>query len=222
MVERFDLTERVVHWVTAGLMIWLIVSGAVLYVPALAVAVGHRATVEEWHVIGGVLLPFPVIVGFLLPSGRRLRADLARLNRWHHQDRPWWHHRTRDQVQLGKFNPGQKLNTAFVGGTVVVMLMTGLVMRFSAPFPISFATGATFVHDWLALAIAVTTLGHIAKAVSEPYALTSMVKGTTPRHWVRRHHPRWFAELTASGEAAGPPRDRKFPAGPAAAPPAEP
>ena len=189
-------------------MLWLIATGAILYVPALSVAIGHRSAVEQWHVVAGIALPLPVLIGWLLPGGRGLRADLRRLNRWWPEERRWWRRRTRPSLELDKFNPGQKLNTAFVGGSIVVMLMTGLVMRFSAPFPISFATGATFVHDWLALAIVVATLGHVAKALSEPFALTGMVTGRMPRYWVRHHFPAWYRTIEAGSDDRDPDQAR--------------
>ncbi|HEV8063260.1 MAG TPA: hypothetical protein VGP46_00450, partial [Acidimicrobiales bacterium] len=41
-IERFDTTERLVHWSTALIMLELIFTGAVLYIPNLALIVGHR------------------------------------------------------------------------------------------------------------------------------------------------------------------------------------
>jgi hypothetical protein len=53
----------------------------------------------------------------------------------------------------GKFNAGQKVNSAFVLGATIVMFVTGLMLHFFAPLPDNVRTGATFVHDLFALAI---------------------------------------------------------------------
>src|ERR1017187_10734073 len=50
-LARFDLVERLVHWSTAIMMLTLIVTGAILYLPSLALRVGHRGLVENIHVI---------------------------------------------------------------------------------------------------------------------------------------------------------------------------
>jgi formate dehydrogenase subunit gamma len=82
------------------------------------------------------------------------------------------------------------------------MLATGGVMRWFAPFPLAWRTGATFVHDWFAIALLVVVVGHIAKALAEPIALRSMARGTMPAAHVERRHPRWWAEVQ---EAPTPP-----------------
>lgn len=53
----------------------------------------------------------------------------------------------------------------------VAMLMTGSVMRWFEPFPLDWRTGATFVHDWLALVLAVVVAGHVVLALADPAAL---------------------------------------------------
>jgi formate dehydrogenase subunit gamma len=105
-------------------------------------------------------------------------------------------------VQLGKFNPGQKVNAIFVGAAIVLMLMTGSIMRWFEPFPDSWRTGATFVHDWTFIALAVVIAGHILFAFSDGDALRSMVRGWVPEAWARRERPRWWAEVVAARAGA--------------------
>ena len=96
---------------------------------------------------------------------------------------------------MGKFNAGQKLNAIFVAGCIPVMLVTGAVMRWFDPFPIAWRTGATFVHDWLAIALLLVIVGHIGKALADPISLRAMWRGHVPARHAERHHPRWWAEL---------------------------
>ena len=194
-VPRFDRVERVVHWTTATLLLLLLATGFSLYVGPLSTLVGRRDLLRTVHVYSGLLLLVPVLLAVVFRAGRELRADLGRLNRWTRDDRAWWSRRHRAGVQLGKFNPGQKLNAAFIGAAMVVMLMTGSIMRWFDPFPLAWRTGATFVHDWTALTLLVVVVGHVAKALAEPIALRAMVRGTVPAARVQRHHPRWWAEV---------------------------
>jgi formate dehydrogenase subunit gamma len=201
-ILRFDRVERAVHWTNATLFFVLIFTGASLKVGTFATLVAHRHLVKDIHVYCGLLLPVPLLLGMLAPAGRQLRKDLGRLNRWSRDDHRSWSRSTRDQAQLGKFNPGQKLNAVFVGATIVVMLMTGSIMRWFKPFPDSWRTGATFVHDstWLVLIVVIT--GHILFALADTDSLWSMLRGYVSSAWARRERPAWWAEVV-SADARG-------------------
>ena len=70
---RFDRLERVVHWCNATLFLVLLLTGASLYAGPLSTIVAHRHAVKTIHVYAGLLLPVPLLIGLLLPSGRQLR-----------------------------------------------------------------------------------------------------------------------------------------------------
>ena len=200
-MDRFDRTERWLHWVNAVLVGVLVVTGGVLYWGELSSIVGRRALFKEIHVIAGLCLPVPFLLALPGWRGRRLRHDLGALNRFSADDFRWLRSRGADTtVRLGKFNPGQKLNTAFVGAALVTMLATGLVLRFFSPFPLSWRTGATFVHDWTALALGLAITGHVWLAVADPDALRGMISGSVPAWWARQKRPRWYDELSEPSE----------------------
>src|SRR5919106_5968733 len=126
---------------------------------------------------------------------------LGALNRFRTDDLRWLRSRGADPtVRLGKFNPGQKLNAAFVAAALITLLATGLVLRFFSPFPLAWRTGATFVHDWTSLALALAITGHIWLAVADPDALRGMVSGKVPPWWARQNRPRWYEEQELSEE----------------------
>jgi formate dehydrogenase subunit gamma len=200
-IRRFDRTERVVHWTNATLFLTLVLTGAALKVDAISTLVANRLLVKNVHVYVGLLLPVPVLVGILLRSGGEFRRDLARFNRWSADDKRWWSRRQRATVQLGKFNPGQKLNAVFVGASIPVMLATGSIMRWFKPFPDSWRTGATFVHDSTWLALVIVIIGHIWFATKDAASLRSMVQGDVPESWARHERPRWWADEVAASSA---------------------
>jgi formate dehydrogenase subunit gamma len=202
-MQRFDRTERMLHWATAGLVGVLVLTGAVLYWGELSSIVGRRSQFKQIHVIAGLCLPVPFLLALPGRRGRRLRRDLGALNRFSADDFRWLRSRGADRsVRLGKFNPGQKLNAAFVAAALVTLLATGLVLRFFSPFPLSWRTGATFIHDWTALALGLSVIGHIWLALADPEALRGMVSGTVPAGWARQKRPRWYDE-ELSREPAG-------------------
>ena len=189
---RFDRVERAVHWVTASLVGILMLTGAALFAGPISTLVGNRELVRTLHVWSGLLLPVPLVLGVLGHRGKRLRIDLGRLNRWTRSDARWFRRRHRRDVALGKFNPGQKLNAAFIAGAAVVMLATGSIMKWFDLFPLDWRTGATFVHDWFAIGVWLAIVGHITFALRDPDALRGMAKGTVAARWARDKHPRWF------------------------------
>jgi formate dehydrogenase subunit gamma len=192
---RFDRVERTLHWVNATLFAVLMLTGAALYAGPISTFVGNRDVVRTLHVYSGIALPVPLLIAVLGRRGAQLRTDLGRLNRWSRDDARWFRRRHRPDVTLGKFNPGQKLNTAFIGGAAIVMLATGSIMKWFEPFPLDWRTGATFVHDWFALGIWIAVLGHIAFALRDGDALDAMIGGTVPATWARKKAPLWYEEL---------------------------
>jgi formate dehydrogenase subunit gamma len=174
-------------------------TAAVLYVGPLSAVVGRRQVVRQVHTMAGLALPLPWLVALAGRWGRRLRADVGRLDRWDADDWRWLRSRGVDAtVRLGKFNAGQKLNAAFTVGAILVLLATGSVMKWFSLFPVDWRTGSTFVHDWTALLVFVAVTAHVAKALSEPVALRAMVQGWVPATWARRHRPRWYEEVEPS------------------------
>jgi formate dehydrogenase subunit gamma len=210
-LPRFTRAERWVHRTTAALVAVLVVTAAILYVGALAVAVGRRATVEAVHVVAGLLLPVPTLLGLLSPA---FRADLRALDRFAPDDWEWLRRRDRREAGLavGKFNAGQKLAAAVVAGSGVVLLGTGLVMLGPTvvDVPVGWRQGATLVHDVIAFGLVVLLAGHVVQAYAHPPARVAMRTGRVDTRYAEHNHPAWAAEVgavTAPPEArtAGPP-----------------
>jgi formate dehydrogenase subunit gamma len=184
-VERFDGVERALHWANATLVLTLLATGASLYFGPLSEIVGRRALVKNVHVISGLLLPIPFVLTLPWPFARTLRRDIGRLNRWGDP----------------KFNKGQQLNAAFVAGALVLMFVTGLMLRWPDRFADDLRTGATFVHDWVFVGLLVTVAGHIWLAISYRETLHGMWRGRVSRGWALRQRPGWLAELDEVADA---------------------
>ncbi|MGI9021669.1 MAG: cytochrome b/b6 domain-containing protein [Acidimicrobiales bacterium] len=200
---RFDRAERFLHWANAALFGVLLATAALLYIGQLSVIFGRRDLVRQVHVISGLLLPAPLVLALIGPWRRGVLADLRDFNRFDGDDRRWLRTRGRDaSVRLRKFNPGQKLNAAFVAGAIGVFLVTGSIMFWFEPFPLDWRTGATFVHDWMALAMTLAIAGHIWMAVGDRDSLRAMVRGWVPESWARTHRPRWYEEVAGEKPAS--------------------
>lgn len=204
-LPRFARAVRGVHHATAALMLVCLATGATLYVPALSETVGRRHLVVTIHLVSGFGLPVPALLGWI---SRAFRDELRRLNRFSPADWDWLRSGDRRDVAggrgvhpVGKFNAGQKLNAAFAGGAILVMLGTGTILTFPDPWPDTYRTGATFVHDWLTFAIFVVLLGHLWYALRDGGALSGMFLGRVTTDWAARHHPAWLDEVRGAAVA---------------------
>jgi formate dehydrogenase subunit gamma len=199
-VVRFAPSSRWVHATTGVLTLACILSAFVLYNPLPANLLGNRHTLRAIHVWCGFALPVPLLLGMV---SKACRSDLLRLNRFTDHDRQWLRSSRgrREQIPVGKFNAGQKLNSALSGGSLAVLLLTGSVMYFTHWTPLAWRSGATFTHDWFALGLGLLVLGHISFAVRRPIAMRAMWSGSVPLAWARHEHPGW------ADEVAGPARE---------------
>ena len=107
----------------------------------------------------------------------------------------WAVTRRGDQPPQGRFNAGQKLNTAFVFGLMVVFSVSGLLMYLQeTDASVRGRTSAILVHDiatWIAVPL---VAGHLFLVLVNPstrHSLRGMVLGSVRRDWARRHHPKW-------------------------------
>ena len=73
------------------------------------------------------------------------------------------------------------------------MLLSGSVMiDLLGVWPLRARTGATFVHDWVALGIFLLVAGHLWYALRDPEALRGVTSGTVSEEWARRDHGAWL------------------------------
>lgn len=195
-LPRFTRAERWVHRSLGIIVGILLVTGAVMFFPDLSSLVGNRQVVTTLHDVAGWLLPVPLLLALL---SRAFRRDAGLLNRFIPADREWLRSRDRrsGRIKVGKFNAGQKLNASLTLGALIVMFGTGMVMFWSSLFTDSIRTGATFVHDWTALALGLLVLGHMWMAFNDATARAGMRTGVVPLAWAEREHGAWAEEMVS-------------------------
>jgi len=193
-ILRFDRVQRSAHWANALLFGILMATALPLYFGSLADVVGRRHLIAQIHLWAGIALPFPMVVSLIGPWGARMRRDARRINRWSREEVRWLRTFGLTPMDLDKFSPGQKLNAIFTAGVIVVMLATGAVLQWFRFFPVTWRTGATFVHDVFAFVIFFVVFGHIAFALAHPDSMRSMIKGWVTESWAARHAAAWLKE----------------------------
>jgi formate dehydrogenase subunit gamma len=201
-LPRFTRAERWIHRSIGLLFTVCLVTAAMLSTPFVSELVGRRFIVSRIHIVCGLLLPVPILLGLLLSAA--FRDDVRRLNRFTPRDWRWLRAKDRrsGRITVGKFNAGQKLNAAVVLGAILVLLATGIVMWQNGWWPVAWRTGATFVHDWTALGTLLLIVGHIVMASRDSEARTGMREGDVDRTWAAREHGSWAAEVDAEQGAS--------------------
>lgn len=184
------------HRSTGVLVAVLAVSGAVLYYEPLALIVGRRLLVEGTHIVAGLLLPVPTLVGLCVSP--QLRADLRTMGRFAAVDSEWLRRRDRRRARLpvGKFNGGQKLAAATIAGAGLVLFATGLLLIAPARInlPVSVRQGATLTHDLFTFGLLALLAGHLWLALRHPEARAALRTGYIDRRYAAREHPAWAAD----------------------------
>lgn len=193
-VVRFDGVERVVHWLSALLVLAAVATGMILYVRPLAVAVGRRELIKDIHVISGLASLIPFLVAMAGPWSRGLRRDVSRFANWHRDDTRWFRRSLRPRSETGKFNGGQKLNAVLAASGLVVMTISGSIMKWFGPFPLEWRTGATFVHDWVSFGLWILIFGHVFMAVITRGAIRGIWTGRVPIADAQSR-PRWWVTI---------------------------
>lgn len=199
---RFDRVQRSAHWANAGLFGLLMFTAIPLYFGSFFGLVMQRHLVAQIHLWSGLALPLPVIVSLVGPWGHRMRGDVRRINYWTRNEIEWLRTLGRAPLETDKFNPGQKLNSIFIGAVIILTLATGSVLQWFRLFPVNWRVGATFVHDVLAYAIFAAVTGHVILAVTHPQSLRSIFTGRVSGEWAARHAPRWLKEENSSSDAS--------------------
>jgi formate dehydrogenase subunit gamma len=210
-IRRFTIAERLLHWLLAVAFVVLLYTGFLMSVPALEGTV-PRPTAKAWHIDAAIALAVGTVV-ILIGRSRVLARTLGDLERFDADDRRWLAQIPRriatgaPAPPQGRFNAGQKLNTAVVVGLMAVSYITGLLLWLGERNTTYRFAGTIDVHDDVMWLLMLLVIGHLYMALINPYtrpALRGIVTGTVDRTWARRHHEKWVAEEEQTAPEAPP------------------
>ena len=186
-VERFGVTERLLHWWIVAMFASALLSGIALgdeaeSGPVLYVHIGSVILI-------GVAIVFALVFGntmAVLRSAKDLlifdRTDLSFvLNSIGHPSR-------RSHVRWGKFNIGQKVLAWSLIASLSAVVVTGINSWSSGE-------GASGPHAAAVLLTLALLTAHVFMAVINPStrpALPGMIFGHVRRSWATEHHIAWL------------------------------
>jgi formate dehydrogenase subunit gamma len=210
------------HWINALLFLALLVSGLLIYIPAVKVpAVDGYRLVPLLHIVFGVSwILSPLALVALIRRRASLAADIAGTLTPSAGDAVWLRYATLAllgarvrQPRTGKFNAGQKLNSWYWLLASVALAMTGLVLAVNffskSIFEASFVEQVFPLHEVIALLSLIPLAGHLYFAVvnrSTRPALLGIISGEVDAAWAREHHAAWYEEIVTVSPPPTPPQ----------------
>ena len=196
-VERFTLTERLLHWIHAGAFFVLLGSGLVLYIPSFSEAVARRPLIKDIHFWTGISWAGAILLVAALGNRRALRETVREIDVFDRDDRRFLSGHT--QTPQGRFNAGQKVNAVLTAAFATLFFVSGLLLWYGEQDTRFRLAGTVFLHDTLMYLSVVIVLGHLYLSLLHPttrHALRGMTLGTVRADWARSHHSKWAPGAT--------------------------
>ncbi|MGH2750116.1 MAG: formate dehydrogenase subunit gamma [Actinomycetota bacterium] len=197
-ILRYSLAERVLHWSVALTFIYLMLSGFALGYPRMAWlydVLGGGQTVRFLHPIVGVAFTIGVVLMLVLWL-RDMVFD-ARDRAWARDLRSYVRE-GHSQVDIDRFNAGQKGYFWFAVVTGVALLITGLPLWFPGLMSSGWNQFARLLHHAIFLLTVGGFIIHVyMSTVMLPGTMPGMTGGRVTRAWAAWHHPSWFRKQEA-------------------------
>jgi formate dehydrogenase subunit gamma len=218
-IQRFNRTQRALHWSHSLTFLALLATGIILLVPQIGERVGNHLTVLQIHEYIAIFYITGPLLWLILGDRRSLIKDVHTFDTWDEDDISWLKQSlvegpaAKDLPPQGRFNAGQKLNGILTLAATVGFIVTGLILwkptwlTSWAPswlFSDTISNNAIFLHQVLTYVSIPLVLGHIylaAVARATRPALPTIWDGTVPVSYARAHHPKWAAEVLGPAEA---------------------
>lgn len=192
LVQRFTLSERAVHWLTALAFFSLLISGLI---------VGRRGTFHDvmyaWHLASAGALVAGIVLVLMVGDRRAISQAARELRHLQAEDREWLRAAPAhvlaggpEPAAAGRFNAGQKVNFILVCFLLVVLYITGVdTIVVGTQDNLLFAA-----HKIATIVLCVLVVGHLYMALvnraTRP-ALRGILSGKVDREWAGKHYPRW-------------------------------
>lgn len=198
LIVRYRPAERINHWIVALLFVLLALSGLGFFFPPFFWLTGVFGTPP----LARILHPFTGVLMFLA-------FVLQFFRYWHHnlfdsEDAKWLKAagrvlRGHEEGDIGKYNAGQKGMFWLMTVCLLLLLASGIVIwrpYFAPSFPIPVIRLALLTHAVTAIALIIAIMVHIYAALWVKGTIRAMVEGVVTFAWAKKHHPRWYREVT--------------------------
>lgn len=192
-VHRFSRTERWLHWIHGGSFLLMLLTGLVLFLPALAGVVGNRPLVKGAHLVVAVAWLTGLALVLLLGDRRVVRRSWRQFLALDRDDVRWLTSQAARAKPQGRFNGGQRVHGLVQGALTILFFTSGTLLWLGERDHSLRAPGALALHDGATLLGLAFVVGHIWIALSPGTrdSISGMTDGTVPTSYARRHHAGW-------------------------------
>lgn len=207
-VERYRKPTRILHWIHAGAFLLLVVTGIILFIPALTPALTQGSSLTRvLHRLGAVVFIL-IPLFYLLTNWKATWAAVKEAFTWGAEDFGWVAAAPRyyflgDEGSMppqDHMNTGQKLYWLTTLLTGVLFVITGgLMWFFKNSVPQGVFQWSVFVHDVAFIVLLNMFFLHLYLSVIHPLMagiFWSMVTGKVPVKYARSHHAKWYARIS--------------------------
>src|SRR5712691_2620953 len=153
-VERFTLTERLLHWVHASAFFVLLGSGLVLYLPSLSTAISRRPLIKDIHFWTGISWAGAILLIAVLGNRRALTNTIREIDLFDRDDR--------------RFLAGQKVNAILTAAFATLFFVSGLLLWYGERDTRFRLGGTVYLHDTLMSLSVLIVAGHLYLALVHP------------------------------------------------------
>jgi formate dehydrogenase subunit gamma len=199
-ILRYNLVERVMHWIAAVTYCYVLLTGLAFYSPHLywiAVVLGGAPTSRFWHPWIAVAF-FGVLVWMLRAWAADMRitgVDRA----WGRQMKRYIENEDEALPPIDRFNLGQKYFFWVMLFAGFVLLVSGVVLWIPEKLPWSLRD-VRYLAVLLHVSSALITIGAFIIHVYMGTAMvrggfTSIIRGEVSPAWAKMHHRLWYQRV---------------------------
>ena len=209
-VEKYRKPIRILHWIHTGAFVLLFLTGLVLFIPGLGFLAEDSWTRVIHRIGAAIFIIIPLI--YLIVNPKSAIHGLKMAFSWGSDDIGWLkalptYYFKGDESKMppqGEMNTGQKLWWLVVVVFGVLFVITGLIMWFGkTSAPPALLQWMTFIHDVSFIVAGAMFFVHIYNAVFHPLfneAWGAMTGGKISAEYAKKHHAKWYAEISESKE----------------------
>lgn len=197
-VERFNYTERALHWMAALSFLYAAFTGLAMWSTKLfwlSSIFGGGVATRVSHPWAGTV--FAAILGVMFVRWARFMGLTADDREWLRQSHRYAMNQEAGLPEPGRFNGGQKMLFWLQSTSAILLFFSGIVLWFPETMSRSVRVIAIVVHPAAAIASIGGIILHVYMGTAAvPGALRSMIRGDVSSAWAASHHPKWFKEIS--------------------------
>ena len=212
-VEKYRKPVRIIHWIHSGAFVLLFLTGLILFIPGLGFLAEDSWTRVIHRIAAAIFVIVPII--YLIINPKAVGRGLKEAFTWSSADMGWlkaapgYYFMRGDEGDMppqDAMNTGQKMWWLMVVVFGVIFVITGAAMWFGkTSAPPAVLQWMVFVHDVSFIATGCMFFVHIYTGVFHPLmteAWSSMTSGKISSEYARKHHGKWYAQITKGKEEA--------------------